>query len=449
MLPAQSLGGPKTGGILRVLLIATNQHHRLMSRMDARPLPIGLAYVAGHLDRTRHRLKVLDLMFSEDPLAAVEGAVKEFQPEVVGISIRNLSNHSYLDPQWALPASKEVIQKVRALSQATVVCGGPAVSLLPKECFSYLKPDLALAGDAGEAFAELVNRLESGETIQTGLESLEGLVFQQAGEVVFNGARCASSFSVPPRLEDLDMDKYRKAGFGIGIVTKLGDFQYPTVANSGPQEDGAWRVIRPIEEVVQEVKEMDQRFGLRKVFFIDNGFNVPMAHAKSLCQALIEDRPKLHWNTCLAPFSCDAEMVRMMKQAGCALVIMGNTRGGGLDGSTLEDRLEPMAETAALCEEGGLHYTVAQTFGEPGDTRETVEAKLAFLRRLKPAVANLRVGVSIMPGTPVAELALEEGLISDEAELIRPTFYLAAPVKDWIVDYLKEQAAQNPRWNLV
>ena len=146
---------------MRVLLIATNQHHRLMSRMDARPLPIGLAYVAGSIDRSRHSLKVLDLMFSQDPLADVKQMVQEFQPDVVGVSIRNLSNHSYLDPQWALPASKAVIQQVREVSGATIVCGGPAVSLLPVECFRYLEPDLALAGDAAEAFAELVDRLES------------------------------------------------------------------------------------------------------------------------------------------------------------------------------------------------------------------------------------------------------------------------------------------------
>ena len=47
-----------------------------MSRMDARPLPIGLAYVAGHLDQNRHSLKVLDLMFSDDYLADVEDTVK-------------------------------------------------------------------------------------------------------------------------------------------------------------------------------------------------------------------------------------------------------------------------------------------------------------------------------------------------------------------------------------
>jgi hypothetical protein len=78
-----------------------------------------------------------------------------------------------------------------------------------------------------------------------------------------------------------------------------------------------------------------------------------------------------------------------------------------------------------------------------------VEEKLVFLRKLKPAVANLRVGVSVMPGTAVATKALEEGLISDESELIKPTFYISEPVKDWIVDYLRQESAQKPRWNLV
>jgi hypothetical protein len=96
-----------------------------------------------------------------------------------------------------------------------------------------------------------------------------------------------------------------------------------------------------------------------------------------------------------------------------------------------------------------LPYTITQVFGEPGETRATVEHKLAFLRSLQPAMANVRIGVSLLPGTPPARKALEEGLIADEAELIRPTFYLAPAVRDWIVDYLKSEAASNPRWNLM
>ncbi|MCH7852492.1 MAG: cobalamin-dependent protein [Candidatus Marinimicrobia bacterium] len=432
---------------MRILLIATNRHNRLQSRMNAQPLPIGLAYIAGYLDPDRHTLKVLDLMFAgDDYLSEVEDAVREFSPDLVGISLRNLSNHSYLDPQWALPITKEVIQRVHAATRAPVVCGGPAFSILPKECFAFLEPDLGIAGDAGEAFAELANRIEIGEPSYF---DLPGLVYRENGEIIYNGIRCLSEFAKPPRLEELDMEKYRQAGFGIGVLTKLGGFYYPTSEAATQTEDGAWRVIRPIDEVVAEVKDLEQRFSLRKIFFIDNCFNVPTQHAKSLCHALMDADLKLRWNTCLAPYNCDAELVGLMKQAGCALVLMGGMGGDSHDGAAIGERLEPLLETTRLCEEGGLHYTISQRFGEPGETRETVDQKLEFLRGLKPAMANLRVGISLLPGTREAALALEEGLIGDESELIKPTFYLAEEVRDWIVDYLKEAAAENPRWNLL
>jgi hypothetical protein len=390
---------------------------------------------------------MLDLMFSgDDYLEEVEQTALAFQPELVGISIRNLSNHSYLDPQWQLPITKAVIERLRATTKAPIVCGGPAFSILPKACFAYVAPDLGLAGDAGETFAELVDRLQGGEPSYI---DLPGIVYRHGGEIIANNASCSSQFSRPPRLDDLDMTKYRQAGFGIGVLTKLSGFYYPSARSGVQAEDGAWRVIRPIAEVVSEVADLRARFDLRKVFFIDNCFNIPLAHAKALCQALVEADLKVHWNTVLAPYGCDAELVQLMRQAGCALVLLVGIGREGRTGAGPDESLQPLLETCRLCEAGGLHYTISQTFGEPGETRDTVERKVAFLRSLKPAMANVRIGVSILPGTAVAAKAVAEGIIVDEAELIRPTFYLAAEVRDWIVDYLKAEAAQNPRWNLL
>ncbi len=432
---------------MRILLIATNRHKSLMGRMNAQPLPIGLAYIAGYLDQSRHTVKMLDLMFSEDNyLQEVEATVRAFQPQLVGISIRNLSNHSYLDPQWQLPITKAVIARLRATTKAPIVCGGPAFSILPKECFAYVTPDLGLAGDAGETFAELVDRLGGGDSSYI---DLPGIVYRQGDQIIANRVGAPSQFSRPPRLEGLDMARYSQAGFGIGVLTKLGGFYYPTAPSGLKTEDGAWRVIRPVAEVVQEVKDLVARFDLRKVFFIDNCFNIPLTHAKALCQALIDADLQVHWNTVLAPYGCDAELIRLMKQAGCALVLMAGTGGDSHTGAALEVSFQPLRETCRLCEAGGLHYTISQTFGEPGEIRQTVEQKLVFLRGLKPAMANIRIGVSILPGTAIATRALEENLITDEAELIRPTFYLTPEVRDWIVDYLKAEAAQNPRWNLL
>ncbi len=431
---------------MRILLVATNRQDRMNSRMNAQPMPIGLAYIAGHLDHNRHQVKVIDLMFADDYLKEIENVVREFQPQIVGVSLRNLSNHSYLNTQWALPITKDVIGRIRENSDATIIVGGPAFSLLPKQCFEFLKPDLGVAGDAGETFAEVCNRIEVGELPP---HDLPGVVYAKDGGVVLNEGLCVSAFASRPRLDDLEMDKYRSAGFGIGVLTKLGSFSYPTPSSTAGMTDADFRVIRPIDDVVAEVKDLWERYQLRKVFFVDNGFNFPLDHAKSLCSALIEADLGVRWNTCLASFNVDAELVRLMRDAGCALVLMGNRGGDPHDGAgSLEEQMEAQLEVPRLCEEGGLHYTVARTFGEPGETRESVENKLDFLRRINPSLANLRIGVSVMPGTDVASLALAEGLISDESELIEPTFYIAEEVRDWIVPYLQEQAAQNPRWNL-
>ncbi|MGQ4806697.1 hypothetical protein NKDENANG_00030 [Candidatus Entotheonellaceae bacterium PAL068K] len=430
---------------MRVLLIATNRHSRLMSRMYAQPLPIGMAYVAGALAASRHEVKTLDLMFSNDYLGDVEQAVRAFQPDMVGISIRNLSNHSYLDPQWALPISKQVIDRVRSITHATILCGGPAFSILPQAIFAYVEPDLGLVGDTGETIVQLADSLEA----DVPYHHLPGLVYRQGREVVLNSGRCAVAFARPPRLDDLDMQKYARAGFGIGVVTKLGGFYYPTSASQAQIVQEAWRVIRPIDEVVQDVRHMQQQYGLRQVFFIDNSFNLPLPHAKDLCRALIASDVTVNWNTCLAPFGCDPELIGLMKQAGGTLVIMGGMQGDLHDGAGLSERLEPILETCYLCEAQDLPYTLSVTFAEPGETRETVEEKLDFLRRLKPALANLRIGVSVLPGTAVAERALAEGLIANEAELIKPTFYLAASVSDWIVDYLQAETARHRRWNVL
>ena len=109
-------------------------------------------------------------MFAEaNYLDEVERTVRDFNPELVGISIRNLSNHSYVDPQWQLPITKGVIERIRSISDATIVCGGPAFSIMPQQVFDFVKPDIGIAGDAGETFAELANRVEVGEPDYRGM----------------------------------------------------------------------------------------------------------------------------------------------------------------------------------------------------------------------------------------------------------------------------------------
>ena len=428
---------------MKVLLVATNQADRFMGRMVVRPVPIGLAYLAASVDEERHTLKVLDLMFADDAVAEVADAVSEFEPDLIGMSIRNLDNQSSLNPVWNLPAVRDIIERIRQLSDATTLIGGPAFSIMPAECLDYVGADLGIAGDAAEAFATLVERLEAGADYR----DIPGIVYRDDtndGEIVVSEGRFTSSFHRAPRLDLLDMGAYNGSGFGVGVVTKLAQAYYPT-----PGADfsgGDWRIREP-SEVVDEIRSLDNNFGINKVFFIDSGFNIPAEHAKATCRAIIDAGLRVRWNSYVRPSDdADAELMGLMKESGCSLALMAE---GGRGGEGLDDRLAGLERMSGLCREVDLPFTMNMTFGEPGDSESSVEQKLDFLKRVDAAFSVLRVGTRVLPNTGAAQTALREGLIESESELMRPTFYTDASVRDWIADRLREEAAEYPRWNLM
>ena len=428
---------------MKVLLVATNQADRFMDSMVVRPVPIGLAYLAASVDEERHTLKVLDLMFADDAVAEVADAVSEFEPDLIGMSIRNLDNQSSLNPVWNLPAVRDIIERIRQLSDATTLIGGPAFSIMPAECLDYVGADLGIAGDAAEAFATLVERLEAGADYR----DIPGIVYRDDandGEIVVSEGRFTSSFHRAPRLDLLDMRAYNGSGFGVGVITKLAQAYYPT-----PGADfngGDWRIREP-GEVVDEIRALDDKFGINKMFFIDSGFNIPAEHAKATCRAIIDAGLRVRWNSYVRPSDdADAELMGLMKESGCSLALMAE---GGRGGEGLGDRLAGLDRMAGLCREVDLPFTMNMTFGEPGDTESSVEQKLDFLKRVDAAFSVLRVGTRVLPNTAVAQTALREGLIESESELMRPTFYTDAGVRDWLADRLREEAAEYPRWNLM
>ena len=70
---------------MRVLMVSTNRSQAMVP-----PFPLGLACVIAGLDKGRHTVKVWDAMFETDWRASLTARLKAFQPEVIGLSIRNV-----------------------------------------------------------------------------------------------------------------------------------------------------------------------------------------------------------------------------------------------------------------------------------------------------------------------------------------------------------------------
>ena len=257
-----------------------------------------------------------------------------------------------------------------------------------------------------------------------------------------------SDFGRPPRLDLLDLSRYDRAGFGVGVVTKLARYYYPTADGRGGYGGEDWRV-RDVDEVIDEVSALYERSAIRKLFFIDSGFNIPLDHAKKLCAGLVASGLPLRWNSYLRAGDCDEELTLLMRRSGCSLALVAAREPEGADRNGLEEHLDGLRTIAGLCRDSQLPFALNVAFGTPGETELTVNAKLDFLREVRPQFATLRVGTRVLPGMAVAEMAREEGLIRSDADLLEPKFYLEPEIRDWLPERVCQAAAEEPRWNPV
>ena len=142
---------------MNILLISANRE------MNPYPVfPIGLAYLAGPLARAGHRLRVLDLCFADDAETAVKQVLKEFVPDAVVVSIRNIDNVTF-------PASRSYLDEIRSVvglcrREASVILGGSGFSIMPVELLEKLGGDYGVVGEGEEVLVELVSALSRGES---------------------------------------------------------------------------------------------------------------------------------------------------------------------------------------------------------------------------------------------------------------------------------------------
>src|SRR5450830_885097 len=101
---------------MKVLLISENR-----CRDNLVPWPIGASCIAAAAEAAGHNVKGLDLMFSRDASADVAAAVRSFQPDVVGISLRNIDNQDIHANEFFLPGVKQVVDAVTSETVAPVV----------------------------------------------------------------------------------------------------------------------------------------------------------------------------------------------------------------------------------------------------------------------------------------------------------------------------------------
>lgn len=433
---------------MKILLINTN-------RMKPAIAPIGLDYVADGLIEAGHEPRLLDLCFSEDVHADIEQAIRDFDPRLIGVTVRN-TDECYMSGAFFLPFVTGVVDCLRKQSDAPIVMGGVGFSVMPEAVMRFCRPDFGIAGEGEASFTRLARAI----TVQSGIETVPNLLYwdentlkrtETVHEIPGNSARTRSL---------ADNIRYFREGGQAGIETKRG-CDMKCVYCADPVSKGRRIRLRSPKLVVDELKCLLAQ-GIDHFHTCDCEFNVPGDHAKAVCREIIQsgiaDRIRWYAYCSIVPF--DEEMADLVKRAGCAGVDFGADSGNDdmLRRLGREFRSADLVSTADLCHKHGIPIMYDLLVGSPGETRETVRETIELMRRIDADCVGLSMGVRIYEGTATANWVCGQGDLAanpdiygakqDNADFLRPVFYVSPDLGGDMVDIVRELVGEDKRFFL-
>jgi radical SAM superfamily enzyme YgiQ (UPF0313 family) len=422
---------------MRVLLISANTEP-----INMPIIPVGLGAVAAATRDAGHEVELVDLMNVSDTGLVINNAVEAFQPDVIGISVRNIDDQNMEQPQFLLDQVKAVISDCRSFSNAPVVLGGAGYSVFPESSLEYLGADMGIQGEGEIAFPRLLALMQQ----RADLSRVCGLYLRGLG---LQGKR---KFA-----KNLDLLPSPDADLWIPPTGKEQDLWMPVQTRRGCPMNCSYcstsciegRIIRKrtpkmvVDTLVRHVEK-----GFRRFFFTDNIFNIPLTYARELCRTLAERELGILWRCILYPGRMDEALVKEMVKAGCTEVSLGFESGSERILKLMNKRFTPedIRRASEMLANHGIRQMGFLLLGGPGETRESVEKSLAFADSLRTNAMKITVGIRIYPHTALAKTALKEGKITRDDDLLFPKFYMVSGLEDWLRATVSEWMAARPHW---
>lgn len=404
--------------------------------------PLGLTCLSAALNGAGYETRWLDVQLDTDTL---EQALKEFRPDAVGISLRNIDDILIRKRETFFGELAALVRRVRAAWSCPVVLGGSGFSVFPQRLLDLSEADFGIQGEGEAGLLALLEVLRTG----AGFANVPGLVHRVGQQIVVNPQQ-PGPLSSPTTSADRParvVSHYLSTSGMLNIQTQRGCAHtccyctYPLIEGHSPRR-------RPPEEIAEDFAQIEAQ-GARYAFVVDSVFNSSQAHIVETCEALLRRRLAIKWGCFLRPEGLTAELMSLMQRAGLAHAEFGSD--SFCDSVLLEygkrftfDDVLQASQAARSAKVDYCHFLIA---GGPGETPETLEEGYRNSLLLPGAVIMAVVGMRIYPGTGLHRRALREGRINADADLLEPNYYLAPGLTtEAVFAQLHSFAQRSPNW---
>ena len=360
--------------------------------------PKWLAYATGVLETKYSDIKLVDAPAMKLNEEAVINDVTKFNPDLLILE----SNFSSL---------KNDIQVAHALkgsaSGVTTVLVGPPASQCADDILKEEGVDIVARFEYDFTLLEIADALDK----NMDFDHIKGISFKKNGDTIQTPNRDFTSSDDLDRMpfvsevykKHLNINDYYLSQSlfpQVQIFTGRGCPNRCTFCSWPETLMGRKYRVRSIDNVLDEFEYIINALPeVKEIFLEDDTFTVDKKRIRDFCDEMKERDIKIAWS-CNARATLDYETMRKMKDAGCRLLIVGYESGSdemltAIKKGVSTDQMRKFtrdAKRARLMLHGDF------IVGLPGETVETAEKTLKFIKELKPNILQVAVA-SPIPGT--------------------------------------------------
>ena len=380
-------------------------------------MPLALLAIGSELDRDKYEVVIIDGRLEADPEAAVLAQL----PGALCFGVTVLTGAPIAD---AMEMSRAV---KRARPDLPVVWGGWHPSMFARECFEEGAVDVVVRGQGEATFAEIVQRLNAGQS----LADCAGCTLRLPdGTVQENPARAlqpvemfrAHDYSLIPVERYFELKGKRQLDF---ISSQGCNFRCAFCSDPFVYER-KWVGLEPTRMALR-LQELWERYRFDDLNFQDETFFTRRSRVEAFVGELLEHGAKFTWAGTMRAdqgVRLPPELWARAAQSGLRRLLVGVESGSDemLKRIRKDIRISQVFETAQKMAAHGIAGNFPFIVGFPEESDESIRASIDVAKRLRAISPQFRTPIFYFkpyPGSEIVRQAVDRG------------FRLPANLKAW------------------
>lgn len=351
--------------------------------------PTDLMYCASTAKQAGAECRIKDYSVEGGDLNTLKDDILKFSPDIVFVNVATTVFKNDM-------AVFEVIKSVNS-DILTVASGAHFLFFNSEVLEKYSALDVIIRGEPEITFEEIVSGKD--------FENIEGITYRKNGEIVSNQDRPFNENlnELPfPARELVNNDLYTRPDNGEkqAIIRVEQGCPYHCFFCLASVVSGKKVRYRSPENIVAEIKECIEKYGIRNFVFWSDIFSADREWVIQLCKKITDEKLNIIWGANSRIDTVDDEILKIMYESGCRTVSFGIESGSQVILDKIGKKITPEMATKAvnMCKKNKLNVFAYFILGLPWDNEQTIKETIDFSLKLNPDYVNYYTA-TVFPGT--------------------------------------------------